>query len=112
MAIRFARDLRACERFYALLGLSVDATQRDGGWMELAAAGGVLALHGYAEGEDVPPVELAFLAEEPLEGLHAKLIDAGFEPVIIDEAFGRSLRVTDPEGLRIQINENDRELYT
>jgi hypothetical protein len=30
----------------------------------------------------------------------------------MDEAFGRSLVVTDPDGLEIQINEHDHELYT
>jgi hypothetical protein len=30
----------------------------------------------------------------------------------VDENFGRSLRVADPDGVLVQINEHDRELYT
>jgi len=29
----------------------------------------------------------------------------------VDEAFGRSLGATDPDGVRVQVNEHDRELY-
>ena len=30
----------------------------------------------------------------------------------MDESFGRSLRVRDPDGAWVQVNENDRTLYT
>jgi catechol 2,3-dioxygenase-like lactoylglutathione lyase family enzyme len=110
MPIRYVRDLAAATRFYAALGLSVDARQRSGVWMELAAGGGVLALHEADHGE--PAVELAFVTEEPLEKVRARLAGAGFEAEVVDEAFGRSLRTTDPEGLRLQVNEHDPELYT
>ena len=30
----------------------------------------------------------------------------------MDESFGRSLRVVDPDGMLVQVNEHDRELYT
>lgn len=114
MPIRYVRDLEACERFYALFGLDVDARQRGGGWLELAAAGGTLALHSRDPGVGgaEPEVELAFAADEPLEKLQVRLAGAGFDSAIVDEAFGRSLRVTDPEGLRVQVNEHDLELYT
>jgi uncharacterized glyoxalase superfamily protein PhnB len=58
-------------------------------------------------------VELAFEAEEPLEDVVARLRAAGFEPVtaIVDESYGRSFRVRDPEGLSIQVNEHDRALH-
>lgn len=112
LPIRYVRDLPAAERFYGALGLTVDARQRNGHWLELAAAGGTLGLHLVDSGADEPPVELAFIAEEPLETVRARLADAGFESIILDEAFGRSLRVTDPEGVTVQVNENDPDLYT
>jgi hypothetical protein len=38
---------------------------------------------------------------------------AGFAPgVIVDENFGRSLRVVDPDGVAVQVNEHDSALYT
>jgi len=111
MPIRYVRDMAACERFYTLLELSVDARQRNGHWTELAGSGGILALHLDETGAE-PAVGLSFMATEPLEKVQARLAEAGYESAIMDEAFGRSLRLTDPEGLRVQINENDRELYT
>jgi len=58
-------------------------------------------------------VRAAFEADEPLEAVVARLADAGFpaEP-IVDESFGRSFRVRDPDGVYVQINDNDRALYT
>lgn len=111
MPIRYVRDMVACERFYGVLGLTVDNRQRNGHWTELGAAGGILGLHLAMEGS-APPVELAFVTDEPLDKLRAALAEAGFESDIVDEAFGRSLRVTDPEGVRVQINEYEPELYT
>jgi catechol 2,3-dioxygenase-like lactoylglutathione lyase family enzyme len=111
MPIRYVRDMAACERFYTLLELSVDTRQRNGHWTELTGSGGVLALHLVEDGAE-PAVGLSFVATEPLEKVRARLAEAGFESTILDEAFGRSLRVTDPEGVRVQINENDPELYT
>jgi hypothetical protein len=57
--------------------------------------------------------ELAFEADEPLEAVAARLAEAGFpaDP-IVDESYGRSLRVRDPDGVYVQVNENDRTLYT
>jgi hypothetical protein len=50
---------------------------------------------------------------EPLEALAERLRAAGSEPeAIVDENFGRSLRVIDPDGVLVQVNENDRELCT
>jgi catechol 2,3-dioxygenase-like lactoylglutathione lyase family enzyme len=111
MPIRYVRDMEAFERFYRALGLAPDARQRDGGWIELAGSAGVVALHAW-DGEPAPP-ELAFVSDEPLETVAASLAAAGF-PVeaLVDEAYGRSLRVRDPEGVLVVINEHNRSLYT
>ena len=43
----------------------------------------------------------------------ARLRAAGYAPEpILDESFGRSLRIADPDGVAVQVNENDRALYT
>ena len=57
-------------------------------------------------------IELSFEASEPLEKFSERLTAAGFatEP-IVDEPFGRSLGATEPDGVRVQVNEHDRELY-
>jgi hypothetical protein len=78
----------------------------------LPAEGGMLAIHR-ASGEDVGRCELAFESNERLEDIAARLQAAGFEPEpLTDEGFGHSLRVQDPDGVWVQINLYDRELYT
>jgi catechol 2,3-dioxygenase-like lactoylglutathione lyase family enzyme len=111
LPIRYCADVEASTRFYRALGLELGAATRPGSWVELPAAAGILALHRSAE--DAGDCELAFEADEPLEAVVARLADAGYpaEP-IVDESFGRSLRVRDPDGVYVQVNENDRTLYT
>jgi catechol 2,3-dioxygenase-like lactoylglutathione lyase family enzyme len=112
MPIRYCSDVEAATRFYTAIGLEVGSRSRPGGWVELPAASGMLAVHradGVAEGT----CELAFEADEPLEAITTRLRSAGFVPEpIVDESFGRSVRVRDPEGVWVQINQYDRELYT
>jgi catechol 2,3-dioxygenase-like lactoylglutathione lyase family enzyme len=132
LAIRYVRDMEASQRFYTALGLRVDfagrAPRRGGSrWVELVGGqGGLLALHqtdlatdpaavdpAAADPAADPEFELAFEAEEPLEDVVARLRLAGYEPAtaIVDESYGRSFTVHDPEGLKLQINEHDRALH-
>ena len=105
MPIVYVRDMSESLAFYERLGFEVKS--RSEMWSELAAGDGArLALHG-AVGEHVGRVELAMVADEPLERV------AELTPPyrgIADEAFGRSLIVADPNGLKIQVNEHDRTL--
>ena len=106
MPIVYVRDMDESMSFYTRLGFETEF--RSPSWTQLKAGNGAtLALHA-ASGEAVGTVELAMVAEEPLERIAAEV------PVargIADEAFGRSLEVEDPNGLRIQVNEHDRELH-
>jgi catechol 2,3-dioxygenase-like lactoylglutathione lyase family enzyme len=118
MAIRYVRDVESARRFYQTLGLTLDFASRRprrGGpsvWTELSGSGrgANLALHQWDD--DGADVQLSFQADEPLEQVVAKLRQGGYEPAteIVDEAFGRSFTIRDPEGLLIQINENDYDL--
>lgn len=115
MPIRYVADVATSARFYAALGLVPGDSSRSGNWTELNAGGGVLALHTVRSSQqDVPGrVELAFEAQEPLEVLAERLTAAGFEPeAIVDENFGRSMHLSDPDGAHIEVNEYDRDLYT
>jgi catechol 2,3-dioxygenase-like lactoylglutathione lyase family enzyme len=112
MPIRYTTDVAAMTRFYEALGLEVGSVSRPGGWIELPAEGGMLAVHR-SSGDDVGRCELAFEADEPLDDVAARLRAAGFAPgPVIDEGFGHSLRVPDPDGVWVQINRYDRDLYT
>jgi catechol 2,3-dioxygenase-like lactoylglutathione lyase family enzyme len=118
MAIRYVRDVDGARRFYEAVGLTLDFVSRKPrrggapGWTELAGSGSQanLALHQWAE--NGKQIDLSFQADEPLEQVVERLREAGYEPAteIVDEAFGRSFTIHDPEGLLIQINENDYEL--
>lgn len=83
-------------------------TNRPGNWIELDGEGTRLALHEGGTG-----IALTLESSEPLEQVAGRLKALGYEleTMIVDEAFGRSLTVRDPDGLEIQIAENDRELY-
>jgi catechol 2,3-dioxygenase-like lactoylglutathione lyase family enzyme len=110
--IRYSADVATATRFYQTLGLEVGARSRPGTWVELPAASGMLAIHR-AEADDAGRCELAFETDEPLAEVAGRLRRAGFQPgPVIDENFGRSLRVCDPDGVWVQINQHDRELYT
>ncbi|TNC21540.1 VOC family protein [Amycolatopsis alkalitolerans] len=110
--IRYTDDVAAMTRFYRALGLEPGPVSRPGAWAELPAESGMLAVH-QAPAEDVGRCELAFESTEPLEDVAARLREAGFAPgPVLDENFGHSLRVRDPDGVWVQINLNDRDLYT
>lgn len=112
LPIRYSSDVPAMTRFFQALGLRLGPASRPGGWVELPADGGVLAVHRAPDAE-AGRCELAFEADEPLEDVAARLRAAGFEPgPVIDEGFGRSLRVRDPDGVWVQVNRYDRDLYT
>lgn len=113
LPIRYSADVEASVRFYRALGLDLGAASRPGGWVELPAPAGVLAVHAAPDDAAVGRCELAFQADEPLEDVAKRLRDNGFEPEpILDENFGRALRVKDPDGVVVQINEHDPTLYT
>ncbi len=115
MPIRYVADVAVSARFYAALGLIPGDSSRSGNWTELNGSGGMLALHAARAAEQDRPgrIELSFETQELLEDLAARLTAAGFAPeAIVDESFGRSLRVVDPDGMLVQVNEHDRELYT
>jgi predicted enzyme related to lactoylglutathione lyase len=118
MAIRYVHDVDSARQFYETLGLTLEFASRRprrGGpssWTELAGSGGAnLALHQW-DSAAASKVELTFQADEPLEHVVDRLRRSGYELAteIVDEAFGRSFTIRDPEGLLIQINENDYDL--
>ena len=112
MPIRYSADVAAATRFYEVLGLRVCARSRPGGWVELPAPEGTLAIHR-ADSDEAGRCELAFDTTEPLEDVAARRREAGYSPgPVLDENHGHSLRVRDPDGVWVQINRRDRELYT
>lgn len=115
MPLVYVSDIDRAVAFYAALGMEPSLRGRSARWAELRLGGATLALH---VADPLPPptdrVVLCLEAREPLETLVTRLADAGIAPSrpTTDEAFGRSLEVTDPDGLVVQVNEHDPELYT
>jgi catechol 2,3-dioxygenase-like lactoylglutathione lyase family enzyme len=115
MTIVYVTDMAKAWDFYTALGLEGDGHSRSAMWSELSLGDASLALH-YVDRlpeKQIGRVELAMSAPAPLETLVERMKSAGIslEREITDEAFGRSIQVRDPDGLIIQINEHDPELY-
>lgn len=97
-AVRVLRDIGAKPR------ISSDA----GTWHDFTAKnGGLVAAH--TEGRTA--AELAFEYDGDVRDLVRSLTEAGFDPVVVDESYGRSLRVRAPWGAEVWINEWQREFY-
>lgn len=115
VAVRYSTGSSALVSVYNALGFPVDVQSRTGDWIELASSLAAIAVHAVRPDEPdhaSGTVELAFQVDEQLEQVRARLDQAGFSgAVIVDESHGRSLRIVDPEGVLVQVNEFDRELY-
>lgn len=106
IAVRYSADTAQMRRFYAALGLSLNEHTASEDWSEMHGSGGYVAVHSrYADSLPRDHVELSLETDEPLEDVQHRLSEAGFDAgEIVEEDFGRSLRVEDPEGMALQIN--------
>lgn len=112
--VRFTADPAAMRRFLEALGLATTVQSDSGGWIALEGSGGGIGLHAdTAADEPRSPgaTDLSFESDEPLETVQARLATSGFDAAIIDESFGRSLHVVDPDGVTVQVNEAMRDDY-
>jgi hypothetical protein len=114
--VRFTNDVPAMRRFLEVLGLSARVAAEGGGWVDFTApTPGMAALHDAADAEldhTAGRTTLSFEADEPLEPLQQRLVDAGFTDAhIVDAAYGRTLFVTDPDGVWIAIDGAQTDLH-
>ncbi|MFI1224178.1 MULTISPECIES: VOC family protein [unclassified Streptomyces] len=110
LPIRYVADVAASRRFYEGLGLAFRPDLSVDVWAQLAAGAGEVGIHDAAVSQGRPPgtTELGFATDEPLEAVADRLAAAGYAYDLVDENFGRSIRVTDPDGVTVQIQEIDR----
>lgn len=112
--IWFAADVAESARFLGALGLVVSSGAGSSRWTELESSGGAVGVHAVSEAEQPRKggeCDLAFGTEEPLVDVQRRLFVAGFTDAhIIDETFGRSLRVTSPDGVVVRVNAYDADL--
>jgi catechol 2,3-dioxygenase-like lactoylglutathione lyase family enzyme len=107
--IRYVADVEASRKFYEGLGLELDAEASFRVWAQLKADGGAVGIHDASASKGRKPgtAELQLVTDEKLEEVAARLTVKGYHCTIQDEDFGRSIRLTDPDGVELQIQEID-----
>lgn len=108
MPIWYADDLDAAETLLRHLGLRPRLATETGRWRDFRADDGLVALHA---DDSSPRVELSFEYGGDLDELARRLEDAGYDSVIVDEAYNRTLRVTTPDGWVMSVNGRQSDLY-
>ncbi|WP_410874306.1 VOC family protein [Nocardia sp. A7] len=109
LPIRYVADVEATRAFYSGLGLTFRPELSVAVWAHLDANAGALGIHDAAVSKGRPPgtTELNLATDEPLEAIAERLTRDGYAPSLHNEDFGRSLRVTDPDGVVVQIQQLD-----
>jgi hypothetical protein len=110
LPIWYAEDVTEPRAVLEALGAVPDLVGDDGVWAELALpGGGRVGVHASDAGS---AVELAFRWDGDVEVALTKLTAAGVEAVLIDETYGCTVQVVDPDGGKeIWINERQTDLY-
>lgn len=109
LPIWYGPDTGMIRRVIEGLGARPRLVADDGIWADLTCAGGgLVAVHR----ADQPGVELAFEWDGDVEDALALLADEGFEAVLIDETYSRTVQVADPDGgPAVWINERQTDHY-
>ena len=112
--VRFTDEVKAMQAFLEALGLRPRIEAEAGGWVDMVAGGGMVALHSAATsatGGKPGETTLSFEATD-LTGLEKQLREAGLDDVsVYDEAYGQVLRCSDPLGNEIHVDGRSGDLY-
>ncbi|MGO1833450.1 MAG: VOC family protein [Actinomycetaceae bacterium] len=94
------------------LGLARRNASHSGNWVDLVAADGLHAVRANGAGVPTAPSAGPRLAHPAVVARAELLRRAGGGARVIDESYGRSLRIDDPDGgAEIWVNETMRDLY-
>lgn len=109
LPIRYVADLEASTRFYEGLGLRFEKDASFDVWSQFSAGAGAVGIHDAAASKthEAGAVGLGFVTDEPVDTIARRLTDAGYACEVTDENFGRSVRVVDPDGVTVQIQNVD-----
>jgi hypothetical protein len=112
--LRFTADVPAMRAFLETLGLRSRIESERGGWVDMVAGRGMVALHDSAAsstGGQAGETRLAFEADD-IDELKARFDAAGYQDAtVFDEAFGRVFSVVGPENTTIWVDERSKDLY-
>lgn len=117
----FTQDTATAAQTLTALGARPRIGAESGGWTDLHTDAGLVAVHAAGSAEtaqdtaSAPPAwtSLGFEYAGNIDDLLEPLRDAGIGATVIDESYGRSLRLPDPDlpAEQIWINEEQRDLY-
>ena len=112
--LRFTDDVAAMRAFLQTVGLRPRIEAERGGWVDVVAGAGMVALHS-AEISDTGgrpgETRLSFESAD-LDAVADRLRSAGYDDATIwDESYGRVLSVTDPLGDPIWVDGYDGDNY-
>jgi hypothetical protein len=112
--LRFTAHVGAMRAFLETLGLRSRIESERGGWVDMVTGRGMVALHDAASsstGGRPGQTSLSFEADD-IDELKNRLEKAGYaDTAVWDEAYGRVLSVTGPDGVQIWIDERSEDLY-
>lgn len=112
--VRFTDNIEPMRTFLEALGLRPRVESTRGGWVEMVAEAGMVALHSARDSESQAPsgfTSLSFDAAD-VDVLAKRLRDADVPDVVVyDEAYGRVLDCVDPLGHHLQVDEHSDDLY-
>lgn len=112
--VRFTDNIAAMRRFLEAIGLRPRLESESGGWVDMVAGGGMVALHAAKDANRPTPAGLTSLSFEAddLSALAARLEALGVPGVsVYDEAYGRAVSCQDPLGDDIVLDERADDLY-
>ncbi|MBM6621858.1 VOC family protein [Micrococcaceae bacterium RIT802] len=91
------------------IGARPEIASDTGGWVQFRAKnGGLVATHAGTSAHAVP----SFQYDGDIQHLHQRLLAAGLAAGLIDESYGRTVRLAHPDGGEdLWINEVQRDLY-
>lgn len=102
-----APDVTAAAEDLVALGARRRLASESGAWADLATDDGLVGVH-----EGAPGVVLSFEYDGDVDDLARRVEAAGLAARVIDESYGRTLRVDDPDGgPELWVNQRQTDLY-
>ncbi len=112
--VRFTDRIEEMQKFLETVGLRARLESVRGGWVDLIADSGMMALHDAATSTTggLPGQTCLSFEANDLDALASQLRDAGvLDVTVYDESYGRVLTCTDPLGDQIAIDGRTDDLY-
>ena len=121
-------DVHRSVVFYQCIGLDLVSENRNHRWAVLRLGDALLGIHSASaehagtsssvgpgsnatQARDGGVGHLAFVIKEPVERAVARLAEAGLDVrEVVDEVYGRSIQLVDPDGSIVYLEERDPEL--